>query len=1252
MTAVVTPGGGEAQDMYMGWYSCFFCPREDYTKRRLSDVCPTCGRRYSFPLDSAPRMIGEYRVVRALSRGFYAATYLVEKGPIRIQSVLKVTPKTTFDVFRKDFQRECEVHYKVSRGSEHIVDLRGIFSEDVTFDGVTIACHVAELEYIEGTTLATYIAEDISRPANTITQIAIDLLKICDALHNMQVYHNDLHGGNIVIQSISPERLRPDAIDRSIRAVAIDLGSVADDSKSYTADDRLGDLQWIARHLDDLTVRLRQDPDAVSDFDYRVASSLSAIAQSIAAPPENQRTPTARDYISQIEQEYYRVARPWAPWREPLVLKTLDASYNAQTMYPWHVPRLLVDPDEQWLSRVCSPGPQVITGMRGCGKTMLLRALQFHARAAQRQAESNEDILARLESDNYVALFVSAQRLLDSPGWRHATTPDPFVRLFVAYGLEAVRAILHLTDLDENRVLAKAHLSLESAIGSCIGGFDETVTKSAYELEQHLLRMLISLSSGDDQYTLQVAPAAGFVTMAEAIQRCSPTWGRSQVLFLLDDVSTRYLDEPSIDGLLSELLFQDPVCAFKITSEAHTIEPALKSPGGNHPARVGRDLAVFDLGGEVYEKIKASGRGNGRHFVETILTQRLQYFGAQPAIRPSDLLGDVSLEQIALDAGSPKRDSAARKSTYRGVRALAGMCVGDIGEVIILYERILSASGRTVPVAADIQSACFQDFCVRRLYDLNRRGGYLKSVAKSFAEASHWLLVQSCRESESGKIAGRSRQYLSLYVRVTAGDVEWQTERLKELIDAGVFVFAGGLLRTKTRDSSPMQQFKLTYRKIYGLGDFIGLAERDRFELSGRDLEEWLKNPDKEILLRNRGSGNGAGDEGRDNNPAGDVTPEAAETPETDGSGQASDDDAQIMMFEEVSTTSDEARSFEGRLRGQAHTDHSAPMIEELSHSVIAAEGIDTVIAGLGFEERTSVSVRRLCDLVRPSHAMLVAYGEEGRRAEIQSLIEDKVGSSDVTTYDSVLESGVEEVRGRVIVDVTGLAKPVIFHAIRNELRRNGTVCICRTGAKEYYPLEADLESMSGGNRSRLGLDDLHDILTGERGPYQRYGLVSYGADDTRQRVICAFASAKHERLLALLDEREYDRVEIVAPPSDSYRSTVARIAASVAARNSANSAVTDIGSSDLAGVVEWLIDRYRLWSYAEGLNFELGLTGSKLQAVACAAVSAVFKVSQCWYVQPKKFDSARFTKGVGRTRFYKISVPTPGASMKRLSQP
>ena len=45
-------------------------------------------------------------------------------------------------------------------------------------------------------------------------------------------------------------------------------------------------------------------------------------------------------------------------------------------------------------------------------------------------------------------------------------------------------------------------------------------------------------------------------------------------------------------------------------------------------------------------------------------------------------------------------------------------------------------------------------------------------------------------------------------------------------------------------------------------------------------------------------------------------------------------------------------------------------------------------------------------------------------------------------------------------------------------------------------------------------LEELRGVLTGEEGPYEADRLLPVESDVTRQRVLCAFASPKHERLL------------------------------------------------------------------------------------------------------------------------------------------
>ena len=209
-------------------------------------------------------------------------------------------------------------------------------------------------------------------------------------------------------------------------------------------------------------------------------------------------------------------------------------------------------------------------------------------------------------------------------------------------------------------------------------------------------------------------------------------------------------------------------------------------------------------------------------------------------LKPSDLLGDVPLEQIAREIASEKSTSKARKSVYRGLTCLTNVCVGDIGDIIKLYEEILRRYNppKELPIPQNIQTECFRLLSSRRLYELNRRNVLFKDHALGFAQASHELLVRSYRKGvDNGTIVQRLRQYSSIYVRVTADEESRRSEqidRLRELIDSSVFVFAGGAPRTKTKDSNPIQQFILSFRKIYGISSFIGLADRDRFELFGR----------------------------------------------------------------------------------------------------------------------------------------------------------------------------------------------------------------------------------------------------------------------------------------------------------------------------------------------------------------------------------------------------------------------------------
>jgi serine/threonine protein kinase len=1222
----------------MGKYCCFLCPSKDYSEKTLDTPCPTCRRPYGFPLSDRPESIREYRVVGSRGRGFYASTYLCERGRLKTRYILKVSPVLLYGHFNKNFEAECESHRKVAQDTEHIVSIEDYFDESIRFGDVAIPCHVAVLGFVEGELLRDYLQKADGVSAEKTAQVAIDLFRIWRELTNKNVHHNDLHADNIILQHLSPDARRAEAIDGTVRAVAIDLGSVADRSISDSKQLRLGDQHWLCRHIQDLvelTRRARRNIDGIGDLDIRLSDALEKIAYLLIPSANAVRLPSPDQMIRIVKDEFTRVR---SPWQEQLKLELFSDSYNALALEPWFVPFLLVDPDGQWVKRISKSGPMLIIGMRGCGKTMLLRALEFHARAARSDTEPPKEILARLQEDRFVGLFVSCTRLLTIPGG--GTVQAPFERLFCAYCIEAIRAVRHLQELDRNAVYPIYHEVLAETAALCMDTpFDLSQIRSDHELERLLLALRASLSKGENGTALKSSPADAFGSLAEAIRKCSPLWNSSRVFFLLDDLSTRFLREPTIDRLFSSLIFQNPTCAFKLSTEAQTLEMALHSPGLVEKARVGRDYEVFDLGAEVYEKTKERRKRGTKLFIEDVLEQRARYYPSHPKLAPSDILGDCNLEEIARRIASSTASSRERKGVYHGVFALSAVCVGDIGDVISIYELILRrGAGKPYPVSREIQSQCYQDFCSRRLYDLNRRESDLKDFALGFAEASHELLFKSHAEQKGSRT--RLRQYSSVYVRVTTGDTRTQFERLRELIDAGVFVLHGGTPRTKTRDSDPIQQFKLTYRRLFGLSNFIGLAERDRFELSGEQLEEWLAHPEhgKEILLRNLGGPcNGQEHDGQaDLADNGLEVASGLDLEKKEGSGQQLLPlDTSAAVLHDVFNEGKVARPSAGesaRMRLQ---------VRELGLPDLNDQRIDTIIIGLGFEERTLESAKRLLAELTPRRAILIRYSELGRSQEILDEVSRKVGSAEITDYGDVISKGLSLSNAPVLVDVTGLAKPALFNSIRKALQEHGSVWVAHTGAEEYYPLDGDISGALAAARThdhyRL-LECLSPILTGEAGPYTIDGLLNSDADESRRRVLCTFASAKHQRLLSLLDYRDYDRIEIVEPFAGTPRSDIARIAAEIAAWNFRSAGTCEIRSDDLEGVLTFLSQQYFNWYVDRGYNFEIGLTGSKLQAVACAAVSVEFKVAQCWYVRPANFDPRRFTKGVAKSRYFGIS--------------
>ena len=1238
----------------MASYCCFWCPVMDFSDRLLEDLCPQCGRSYATPLRLRPQSVGPYSIQESISRGYYGAAFRAVQNSLKRTVVLKITPVSLYDFFHKTWDKECAEHARIAEGTPFVAQITDQFVADVSFGPDVLRCNVAVLASIEGPTLEqVFAADDISKQLSPrrAAQVAADLFEILHLFVRHGCSHNDLHAGNIIVQNLPPALQRSNSIDPTIRAVAIDLGSISDASKS--GDHHIGDQRQIARHLASLSTSLiKQEITFRSDIDYRIASVIRGLAEHLSPAADAQRIMTAEDSLRAIRNAIRGVEEPW---RQPLSLQRFGDAYNAQSLESWHVPKLWIDPDNRWLNKTTVRGPQVITGMRGCGKTMLLRALHFHARAevAKEPRKDSLNPIEVLSRDRFIGVYASCQKLLDPQNLQPAVStaiPCPFERLFVAYLRDSVQVLRHLRSLDRRESIGEIDFLLKGAL--TVLDIPEPTSQGETAFEEYLLQLQFNLADGTSDCRLKMAPAEAFGHLASIIRGASQVFSDKYVLFLLDDVSTRYLSQETVSSVISKLLFQHAFCGFKITTEAQALHRVLLSPGGSAPADPSRDYEEFDLGNEVYRLLQKSSTTAKMNFISEILLKRGNQF-KDPLHRlpPLEVLGDVELEVIAEEIASSSETSPDRKRAYRGLRAVQAVCVGDLGDVVKLYDRILQrADIASLPVPDQKQADCFLEHSANLMHFLNRRDQQKKNLALAFAQASGELLQRSARISPSPGSQRRLRQYTKLYVRVDAGpDFESVANNILDLLDAGVFVYDGGVPRSKTHDDDPVLQFKLSFRKLLGLASFMGISDRDRFELSGANLRKWLKEPGnaKDVLI--------SSEAGR---PKKSVI-STARPPEPGTRIRSKDGDNQQKLRARSSTL------LNASIPDSVTKSRALPRVPQLSLDLADVSDemalipklnigfrtaslagwnecqVDVVVIALGFEDRTITSAERIFANLTPKRAVLIQYDED-QGQQIRDLIDRHSVPVTVVSDHTELEKHLSSSDEFIVVDTSGLSKPFLFAAVRDALVRARRVGVVHTLAADYYPRNEDLvergvaQDMAGAEI----LENISDVLMGEHGPYKLVSVHQEPAEPERWRALLASASPKNDRLLHLLDDRHYEATRILVPPPSTPRRRIAHAAVELAIAASAadaNVGRVEVETNDIEEALRQSEQLYGELYFRSGANVEIGLTGSKIHAVAFAALAAAARVSAAWYVKPESVDRARFTTGVAETNCFEL---------------
>jgi hypothetical protein len=137
---------------------------------------------------------------------------------------------------------------------------------------------------------------------------------------------------------------------------------------------------------------------------------------------------------------------------------------------------------------------------------------------------------------------------------------------------------------------------------------------------------------------------------------------------------------------------------------------------------------------------------------------------------------------------------------------------------------------------------------------------------------------------------------------------------------------------------------------------------------------------------------------------------------------------------------------------------------------------------------------------------------------------------------------------------------------------------------------------------------------------------------------MATFAALKHDRVLHLLEDVPVERIFAITPirEVDDNRGEVTRyLAESFVQRYGGET--FDCHVLDHDSTFRLLERLHRRYALADGCNFEIALTGTKLQTVGAAMLGAVAAPAAVHYCVPGRFAPDEFGHGGGATRVVQL---------------
>jgi serine/threonine protein kinase len=840
-------------------YACFACG-QDHT-HDLDSVCSKCGTRFNISSLLLGQSIGAYRPVAQLGRGFYGTVFLAENR-IGKKFALKVCPARLYEIRDKSFQDEIRNYIEVGN-HPNIAELIDAGEATVHLGTSVIPVYYLVTSYVSG---ALTFEEFIETGQFDIEDLIGFCMQVCSAISRIEekgLRHNDLHGRNILLAPRTSDVLDHHPASARYEVKLVDFGSALFSRPGHD----LADIQMLGRHLEQMASSLRRRGDYLPKSEKWFLEQLPGPIAYASEGDPGRPTGSASELAAQLERLWEKsIGR--GPWH-PVKLSSAFGYTNANSFPDDSYVAALFSDHFPWLDQIGHAElPILLTGPRGCGKTMILRSLRLRSIISRISEDDTPDKRRRrFEAAGSVGFFVSAKLTFglyrgtgDNPFWlSQPQLTNAFLNL--AFLKEVADTLLYAAEDGIELISPGEAMDLLAELSPFIVLDDPQSAVQSIGFVSPLERLSRIATASIGSVTEgrirpdEVGDLGGprcLVQLWNFLSQRTRAFNDKRISFLLDDFTQPLVPEQCQRAFLP-VMFRPSEYQFIVS--AHSLSLATEDLDGVRydPSREFREI---NLGREY---VGASESKNiCELFLEEVFQRRFRAANVFPGLKLRDLLGDSTYMGggVAEEIVARHRRKTTRGFHFHGLDTLVHLCTGDVSSIIDLLGGMLKQHERlsrtseplSVPVSKADQNRRIRLYARRemlRLLDVRQFDGrMLFAIAESFGLMSRDKLLMSAKPTE-GREPARPYQYLRIEV---AQDRSLRSEKtLQALLQYGVFV-DGGL--GSSNKGTPTQ--KLIYRKLFAPVFPTTLSSRDSFSWTMATFRKFLKDPETVLYEERR----------------------------------------------------------------------------------------------------------------------------------------------------------------------------------------------------------------------------------------------------------------------------------------------------------------------------------------------------------------------------------------------------------------